>query len=119
MTGSRNLDTSSSTDFGARPYSPFAAAAAAAPAPGATGSWAGAGDAVDAGADAGDAAAAPGTAAAPAASTKTRKSDIFESVWLRSVRPTAKSSSAVCIPPQILVPRCASQMFRYNIDLIS
>ena len=42
------------------------------------------------------------------ASTKTRKMDIFESVWLHGVHPNAESSSAVCIPPEIQAPRCAS-----------
>ena len=34
------------------------------------------------------------------ASTKTRKTDIFRSVWLCSVHPTVESSSAVCITPR-------------------
>ena len=34
------------------------------------------------------------------ASTKTRKTDIFESVWLRGVHPTAESNSEMCITPR-------------------
>ena len=39
---------------------------------------------------------------------KTRKADIFELVWLRSVYPTAEASSEVCIPPPSQAPQCAS-----------
>ena len=42
------------------------------------------------------------------ASTKTGKTDIFESVWLCSVHPTVESSSTVCIPPRSQTPQCAS-----------
>ena len=42
------------------------------------------------------------------ASTKTRKMDIFESVWLHGVHPNAESSSAVCIPPRSQALWCAS-----------
>ena len=42
------------------------------------------------------------------ASTKTRKTDIFESVWLRGVHTTAELSSAVCITLRSQALRCAS-----------